>query len=179
MDAESLLPALQLGDAVLIWNMGAQAYDTYTFFSAGQWVYPDNVTVGPAPVIPSGTGFFYANGQGDAEVNTVAGTVILNNTNAPVSLQPSVYTLIGSFPPIDVSLDSANINLPLQLGDAVLIWNQGAQAYDTYTFFDYGSWVYPDNVTVGPGPTVNLGTGFFYANGQGAAEIWSQNLIVP
>ena len=169
-DAEAMFPCLQCGDTIMFWNLGNQNYDTYTFFGAGLWQYPDS-SFGSAPNIPVGTGIFYANGQGTGETNTYAGTVVLSQSN---SLPPSVYTLVASAPPISCNFEDANLNLPLQCGDTIMLWNLGNQNYDTYTFIDAGLWLYPDS-SFGSAPTLNVAQGFFYANGQGSAEMWTQS----
>lgn len=172
---EDILPALQTGDSVLYWN--GTSFQTYTFFSPGQWLYPDGSTVGPAPNIPVGTAFFYLNGQASPETNTFTGTVVLNNTNSPVTLASGVYAFVGSTPPIGVSsLEDTNLNLPLQAGDAVLTWN--GVSYQTYTFFGPGQWLYPDGSTIGASPALQVGQGFLYLNGQSGNETWTQNLIL-
>jgi hypothetical protein len=172
---EQVLPALQAGDAILLWS--GVTYQTYTFFGPGQWLYPDNSTIGAGPNLPAGTTIFYLNTQPSSETNTVTGNVVLSNTNAPITLAAGGYSLIGSLPPLGVSsLEDTNLNLPLQAGDAVLLWN--GSAYQTYTFFGPGQWLYPDNSTIGVSPGVAAGNGFFYLNTQPSDEVWSQNLIV-
>ncbi len=169
--AEQIFPAVQAGDAILLWN-GA-AYDTYTYFGPGQWLYPDGSTIGAAPNLKVGQGLFFQ--AGATETNTVVGDVVLSNTNNPVTLTGGTYTLVGSLPPIGVSsLEDTNLNLPLQAGDAVLIWD--GTKYGTYTYFGPGQWLYPDGSTIGVSPGLTVGQGFFYQ--AGATETWSQNLIV-
>jgi hypothetical protein len=161
---------LQTGDAVLTWN--GTSFQTYTFFGPGQWLYPDNVTIGVGPNLPVGKGFFYQSANGN-ETNTFVGTVVLTNT---VTLPASAYALVGSTPPIGASsLEDTNLNLPLQTGDAVLVW--GGNSYQTYTFFGPGQWLYPDNVTIGVSPGVSVGQGFFYQSANGT-ETWTQNFVV-
>ena len=173
---EQVFPVLQTGDAILLWNATNQQYGTYTYFSAGNWLYPDQVTFGAAPNLPAGTGLFFL--AGINETNTAVGTVVLSNTNAPVTLRGGLYTLVGSLPPIGASsLENTNLNLPLQTGDAVLLWNGVTQQYGTYTYFSAGNWLYPDQVTFGVSPALSVGQGFFYL--AGVNETWTQNLIVP
>jgi hypothetical protein len=164
---------LQTGDDILYWN-GTQ-FATYSYLSPQQWIYPDGSTVGPAPNLGNGNGFFYLNNQGATETNTFVGTVILTNT---VSLPAGHYALIGSTPAIGGSLDDTNINLPLQTGDDVLIWSSTANQYSTYSFLSVGQWIYPDGSTIGPAPVVNVDQAFFYLNNQGASEIWTNNFTV-
>ncbi len=173
-DAEALLPSLQNGDSVYLWNIGNQSYDAYQFIDYGVWVWPDSSVNGP-PNIPVGTGFFYFNGQGGAETNTFTGTVVLSQN---VTLNAGLYKLVGSAAPISSDFENANLNLPLQNGDSIYLWNTGAQSYDAYQFIDFGVWVWPDSSVNGP-PTNNVAQGFFYFNGQGGDETWSQNVTVP
>jgi hypothetical protein len=168
---EDVFPALQTGDAILLWTNGQ--YVTYTYFAPQTWLYPDNVTFGLAPNLPAGTGLFYL--AAGNETNTYVGTVVLSNTNAPITLLGGKYALVGSLPPIAASsLEDTNLNLPLAVGDAALIWTN--QQYSTYTFFGPGTWLYPDNVTFGVSPALQVGQGFFYL--PAGNEIWTQNLIV-
>jgi uncharacterized protein YheU (UPF0270 family) len=163
---EDLYPNIQTGDAVLIWNVNQ--FETYTYFGPGQWLYPDQVTIGVGPNLNVGTGFFYL--AGVTETNTFVGTVIL--TNPPVSFPSGRYVLVGSTPPIATSsLEDTNLNLPLQVGDAVLIWQ--TNQYATYTYFGPGQWLYPDQVTIGVSPALGVGAGFFYL--AGVSETWTQN----
>jgi hypothetical protein len=169
---ENLYPNIQAGDAVLIWT-GVE-FQTYTYLGApGQWLYPDNVTVGVGPNLPVGTGFFYLAGVN--ETNTFVGTVILSNT-AAVHFAGGQYSLIGSFAPIaPSSLEDTNLNLPLQGGDAALIWT--GTEYVTYTYLGTpGQWLYPDNSTIGVSPGLSVGEGFFYL--PGVNETWQQNLVI-
>jgi hypothetical protein len=161
---------LQAGDAVLTWS--GVSFQTYTFFSPGQWLYPDGSTIGVGPNLPVGTGFFYQSNNGN-ETNTFVGTVVLTNT---VALPSGAYALVGSTPPIGTSsLEDTNLNLPLQAGDAVLLWN--GTSYQTYTFFSSGQWLYPDGSTIGVSPGVTVGQGFFYQSNNGN-ETWTQDLVV-
>ncbi len=169
--AEEVFPVLQAGDAILIWT--GVSYDTYTYFAQGSWLYPDGVTLGAAPQLKVGQGLFF---QASAtETNTYVGSVVLSNTNAPITFKGGVYNLVGSVPPIGVSsLEDTNLNLPLQAGDAVLLWD-GAQ-YQTYTYFSKGSWLYPDGATIGVSPALSVGQGFFYQ--ATADEQWTQNMTL-
>jgi len=102
---------------------------------------------------------------------------VLSNTNAPISLPGGLYTLIGSLPPIGVtSLEDTNLNLPLQSGDEVLLWDNVHNQYEIYTYGSPGQWLYPDQVTVGPSPALPVAEGFFY--NPGITETWTQNLNV-
>jgi hypothetical protein len=168
---EDVFPALQTGDAILLWN--GTSYQTYTYFSPGQWLYPNGSTIGAAPNLPVGTGLFFL--AGNTETNTYVGTVQLSNTNAPVQFTSGNYALVGSIPPIGTaSLEDTNLNLPLQTGDAVLLWN--GSSYQTYTYFSAGQWLYPNGSTIGVSPGLSVGEGFFYLPGNN--ETWSQNLQV-
>jgi hypothetical protein len=169
--AEDVLPALQTGDSVLLWT--GSTYATYLFVQPGEWQLPNGNT-GTAPLLGLGQGFFYLNGQTIPETNTAVGTVVLTNT---VSLPASTYALVGSTPPISDSLDGTNLNLPLVTGDSVLLWSSTNSTYEPYLFVQTGEWQYPDGTT-GVAPTIPVGTGFFYLNGQTASETWTNNIIV-
>jgi hypothetical protein len=75
-------------------------------------------------------------------------------------------------------LDGTNLNLPLIQGDSVLLWDSTNSSYQTYTFVSTGDWIYPDGVTTGVAPVLPVGGGFFYLNGQGAAETWTNDITV-
>jgi len=166
--AENVLTCLQGGDGLLVWN-GA-GYNGYTFISAGTWVDGNgNPTV--EPKLGPGVGFFYQNGQGINETNTFVGTVSLTN----MTTLPNGNTLIGSGVPIAGVADGTNINLPLQGGDGLLVWN-GA-GYNGYTFISVGSWV-DGNGNPTAAPVLNVGTSFFYQNGQGVNETWTNSITV-
>jgi uncharacterized protein YheU (UPF0270 family) len=165
---EDLFPSIQTGDAVLIWS--GTVYETYTYFGPGQWLYPDQQTIGVGPNLPVGKGFFYQAGVN--ETNTFVGTVVLTNS---VSLAGGAYSLVASTPPIATSsLEDTNLNLPLQTGDAVLLW--GGTQYETYTYFGPGQWLYPDQQTIGVSPGLSVAQSFFYQ--PGVNETWTQNFIV-
>ena len=166
--AEDVLTSLQGGDTILVWNGGG--YNAYTYFGPGSWVDTfGNPTA--APKLPQGAGIFYQNGQLTAETNTFVGTVVLTNSvNLPVG-----NTLVASTAPIADSAEGTNINLPLQGGDSLLLWNGGG--YNAYTYFGPGTWVDTfGNPT--PAPTIPVGAGFFYQNGQLSAETWIENVVV-
>jgi hypothetical protein len=170
--AEDVLPALQQGDTILLWT--GTTYATYVYSGTpGLWQEPNNST-GPAPLLPLGQGFFYQNNQLTAETNTTVGTVALTNT---VTFAASVYTLVGSTPPVADSLDGTNLNLPLLSGDSVLLWNPTNSTYETYTFGSVGQWELPSGGT-GPAPILPVGAGFFYQNNQLTAETWTNNITV-
>jgi len=170
---EQVFSGIQSGDTILIWTN--QSYSFYTFVSPGQWLYPDQVTIGAGPNLPPGSTLFL--NPGVTETNTYTGSVILSNTNSPITLPGGLYTLIGSLPPIGVTtLEDTNLNLPLQSGDAVLLWDSVHNQYLTYTFISPGQWLEPDQVTVGASPAMPVAQGFFY--NPGLTEHWSQNLNV-
>jgi len=166
MSAEAMLAtSLQQGDSVLIWN--DDGYDTYVFFGPGDWLLPDGTT-GSGPMLEMGTGFVYANGSGGPEDNTYTGTEFPGGSKV---LKHSVYTLIGSFRPIAGDAESPAYNLPLQSGDAILKWT--GSGFGTYVFVAPGLWVLPDS-SIGSAPHIEVGEGFFYANGQSVDETWNQ-----
>jgi uncharacterized protein YheU (UPF0270 family) len=169
--AEDVLPALQQGDSILLWS--GTAYAQYTYLSPGVWVLPNGNT-GASPLLGLGQGFFYLNGGLVTETNTTVGTVALTNTT---TFAAGVYALVGSTPPISDSLDGTNLDLPLQQGDTVLLWNSTNSAYQEYQFLTPGTWVLPDGTT-GSAPTIPVGSGFFYLNSGQTPEIWTNNITV-
>jgi uncharacterized protein YheU (UPF0270 family) len=56
----------------------------------------------------------------------------------------------------------------IQSGDAVLTWS--GVSFLTYTFLAPGQWLFPDGATIGTGPNLPVGTGFFYQDNQGGNE---------
>jgi len=50
---------LQSGDVVLYWDAVHNQYLTYTYGAPGQWLEPDQSTIGPAPALNVAQGFFY------------------------------------------------------------------------------------------------------------------------
>jgi hypothetical protein len=64
LDGTNLNLPLTPGDDVLLWNGGG--YDTYGYIAPGTWLLP-NSTVGTAPTLPVGEGFFYFNNSGATE----------------------------------------------------------------------------------------------------------------
>ena len=177
IDAGQALSCLQGGDSVIIWNGGG--WSAYSFVNYGPgytWQAPDGSYSDTAPQLAIGTAFFYSNGQSLPETNTFAGTVILSQS-------PSLvvgYSVVASAPPIAGALDSANFSMPLQSGDGIILWNGGG--YSTYAFVNYGpgyTWQAPDGSYSDTAPSVSVGQGFFYSNGQASPEVWTQNLVVP
>jgi hypothetical protein len=166
---------LQGGDTLLFWSVPLQTYQSYTFAAPGVWVYPDGSIQSTGPALPAGATYFYLNGQGGKETNTFVGSVVFSNN---VVFQPSIYELVSSGVPISDTLDGTNINLPLQGGDTILYWSTPLQTYQSYTYAAQGVWVYPDGSIQSTGPVVNVGQGFFYLNGQGGAETWTNNFTL-
>lgn len=180
--ADSVLPGLQVGDSLLVWN-GA-GYVSYLYVGPGgnapsteTWQDPNGNPLAAPNLVP-GQGFFYNNGQGVTETNTFVGTVVLTNT---ISL-PNGLDLVASSVPISDIADGTNIALPLQVGDSLLLWN-GA-GYVSYLYVGPGgnapstaTWQDPNGNPLAS-PTISVGEGFFYNNGQGATETWTQNLVV-
>jgi hypothetical protein len=165
-NAELVLPAIQGGDSLLLFN-GA-GFDTYTYLAPGSWLGP--VGVGPAPTLNAGAPFFYLNSSGNGETNTFVGSVTTTNSET----LPNGYELAASVAPVAGPIDSTNFNLPFQGGDSVLLFN--GNGYDTYTFLAPGSWLGP--VGVGPAPSINVAEAFFYQNNSGSSESWNQNLVI-
>jgi len=175
-NAEQLFSSLQGGDYIATWDPVQQGYNFFLYEGPGAWY--DGLSYNPinAPLLPVGTGIFYNNGQGALETNTYAGTVVLSQS---VSLQAG-YNMVGSAPPIGVSnIEDPNINLPLQGGDYVAVWDPIAQGFSFYLYEGPGAWY--DGLSYNPvsAPGLSVGQGIFYNNGQGAVESWSQTVTVP
>jgi len=187
--ADQLIPAIQPGDTLYIWE-GTGYYST-TYYGPGNdptppytynWQDQNNVWTN-APALSPGQGFFYLNNQGVDETNTFVGVVQLTN-NIDLTGNPD-YSAVGSTPPVAGYLDDTNINLPLQPGDTCYIWT--GTGYYSSTFYGPGNdptppytynWQDQNNVWTNA-PQVSVGQGFFYLNNQGSDETWTQNLIVP
>jgi hypothetical protein len=169
--AEQVLTSLAAGDQLLLWNGGG--FNVDLFLGAGTWF--DGVSFNPinTPNLPSGSGFFYQNNSGSVETNTYVGEVVLSNSVA----LPTGYQLVGSSVAIGGNLENTNLNLPLQAGDQILLWNGGG--YNVALFLGAGTWF--DGVTFNPIaiPTVNVGQGFFYQNNSGAPSTWTENVHIP
>lgn len=183
---ESLMSSsLQSGDDVLIWN--GNGYDIAYFVGAGNgnpvgqdW---DDANFNPiaSPTLKSAQGFFYQTASGAVETNTWTGTCVLSNSIAFNT--PGGSYAVGSTPPVAGALDDPNtINLPLQSGDDVLVYN--GNGYDIFYYVGPGNgnpvgqnW---DDANFNPvvSPTVSVGQGFFYQTASGATETWTQNLNV-
>jgi len=170
-NAEQVLPSLQTGDSVLVWN-GA-GYNVSVYIGPGSWI--DGTSGNPvnAPLLPPGEGFFYQTGSGSAETNTFTGTVFTTNS---ITLPANSYTMVGSTPPVGGSIESTNYSLPFQTGDSVLFWN--GSGYTVSVFIADGNWIDGTSGNPVPVPTLNVGQGFFYQTGSGSAEVWNQNLVI-
>jgi hypothetical protein len=168
-NAEAVLPSLESGDQLLVWNGGG--YNVDLFISAGTWL--DGVSFAPIsePVLAPGKGFFYQNNNA-LKTNTFVGSVTLSNTVALVA----GYSLVGSTVPIAASIESANYNVPLNSGDQVLVWNGGG--YNVDLFISAGTWL--DGVSFAPiaVPTLGLSQGFFYQNNNVPIN-WVENVTIP
>jgi len=168
-NAEAILPSLESGDVLLVWNGGG--YNVDLFIGPGAWY--DGVSSSPIsePVLLPGQGFFYQNNN-SLKTNTFVGTVQLTNT---VGLAAG-YSLVGSTAPIGGSIESTNFNIPFASGDVVLVWNGGG--YNVDLFIGPGAWY--DGVSSSPiaVPTLSLSQGFFYQNNN-APTNWIENVIVP
>jgi hypothetical protein len=167
-DAESVLPALAVGDTLLVWNGGGYNVDLY--YGPGQWYDGDSFVSIAEPTLAPGQGFFYEN-AGASKTNTFVGTVQLTNS---VTLAGG-YTLVGSTAPVSDYLDGTNLSLPLAVGDTVLVWNGGGYNVDLY--YGPGAWYDGDSFVAIADPTVGVGQGFFYENA-GTAKTWTQNVVV-
>jgi hypothetical protein len=177
--ADNVLTCLQAGDNLLLWS--GTSFLVYQYFGLGvgfNWQYPDGSYHTTGPVIPPGTGFFYQNGSTSNETNTFVGSVVLTNF---VNFPASEYSVIGSTPSIAFQADGTNSPLPLQAGDNVLLWNAGTQSFLEYQYYGLGvgfNWQYPDGSYQTTGPTVPVGSAFFYQNGSTAAETWTNTFTV-
>lgn len=166
-NADQVLTSLKGGESILLWN-GA-GYDSYVYAGPGTWIGPSGP--GSGPVLNAGQAFFFFNNQSSAETNTYTGSVTLTNS---VDFPAGEYSLVGSIAPIAGPIDSTNINLPVQGGESVLLWN--GNGYDSYVYAGPGTWIGPSGP--GPAPSVTVGQGFFYFNNQGTDEQWNQNVVV-
>jgi len=179
---EAAIPAIQVGDNVFIWT--GLGYNALTYFGAnwdglGHAWADGNGNAQPSPVLNPGQAFFYQNGQGAAETNTFVGNVVL--TNSIVIPGGNVYTMLASTAPVADTLDGTNLALPFQIGDNVFIWT--GLGYNALTYFGanwdgLGHSFADGNGNAQPSPVIQVGQGFFYQNGQGAAEVWNQNVVV-
>jgi hypothetical protein len=192
--ADVMMPCLQSGDSLLIWNYANSTYAQAYYIGPGanqpggtgygNWSY-DLVNVTNGPALSPGEGFFYSTGSGNQETNTWVGTVVLTNS---ITLPGNgAFSLLGSTPPVSDYADSTNINLPLQSGDSVLVFNPASSSYAQDYYIGpgynqpggtgYGNWSY-DLVNVTNAPIINVGQGFFYSTGSGNTEQWNQQLIL-
>jgi len=178
--AVQVLSCLQQGDAIITWDPVGGTYSTYTYYNAGEgqtWLGPDGNFTDVGPNLTLGTGFFYQNSGNTPETNTYAGTVVLSNTVSLVS----GYSIGISSAPIGGSLDSTNFNLPLQQGDAIILWDNAGGFYLTYTYYNAGvgqTWLGPDGNFTDTAPTITVGGAMFYQNSGNTPEPWQQNVIV-
>ncbi len=175
-NAEQIFPSLQGGDTIAAWDPVGQGYIFYIYAGPASWF--DGITGNPvnAPLLPCATGIFYNNGQGVLETNTYTGTVVLSQSTSLLN----GYNMVGSAPPIAVAdIEDANMNLPLQGGDTVATWDPIGQGFVFYIYAGPGSWF--DGITGNPvsAPSVSVGEGIFYNNGQGVTESWTQTVTVP
>jgi hypothetical protein len=186
-NAETVMGScLDAGDQISLW--AGHSYNTFTYQGGpngyltppDDWVDSNGNNVAAPNLLP-GQGYFYATGSGDTETNTFTGSVVL--TNSTIMNPGGGFTLVGSTPPISVSVESTNMSLPLDAGDQVSIWL--GNGYATYTYQGGANgyltppndWVDSNGNNVAA-PVVNVGQGFFYATGSGDSETWIQNLIV-
>ena len=210
---ETVLPAMQGGEIVYAWNGGGfYVYQYYPGLStngyASDWVdysggnnIPGDVLdsdsgnwFAPQPLIKPGQAIFLQNPNG-TYTNTYAGTVVLSTTNAPITLSGSgQLSFIASAAPLAGDLETnSTINLPLQGGEIIYLWNGGGYyvyqyypgLYPTYPsdWVDYsGGNNIPGDVLdsdsgnwFAPNPNIKVGQGFFYQNPNGATN-WTQNV---
>jgi len=173
--------ALNSGDDILVWNGGG--YDIHYYIGPGNgnptgddW---DNASFTPeaSPTVSPGQGFFYQSNSGNVETNTWTGTCVLSNQISFPTAGASYA--IGSSVPVGAQLENTNINLPLQSGDDVLVWNGGG--YDIHYYIGPGNgnptgedW---DNAsfTAEPSPSISVGQAIFYQSNSGNTETWTQN----
>jgi hypothetical protein len=164
---------LARGDTILLWT--GTSYASYSYSGTpGSWTDQNNNPVS-APNLGNGTGIFYLNNQGVDETNTTVGTVVLTNT---VTFTAGQYALVGSTPPISDTLDGTNLDLPIQRGDTVLLWNSTNSTYQSYSFSGtVGSWSDQNNNPVAS-PVLPVGAAFFYLNNSGSPEVWTNNITI-
>lgn len=183
---ESLMAsALQSGDDILQWNGSGYTIAYYIGPGNGNPVGQDwdDVNFNPiaSPTISSGQGFFYQTQSGAVETNTWTGTCVLSNSIALTT--PYATYALGSTPPVAGAADDANtINLPLQSGDDVLVYN--GSGYNIFYYIGPGNgnpvgqnW---DDANFNPttSPNFSVGQAFFYQTQSGSVETWQQNLNV-
>jgi hypothetical protein len=180
--ADQLIPAIQSGDTLYLWNGTSYYSTTYIGGNSGpqgqNWLDQNSVWTN-APTLAPGQGFFYSTASGSQETNTWTGTVVLTNSIALAG--GGTFTAVGSTPPIGGILDSTNFNLPLQSGDTIYVWSGTSYYSDTYIGGNSGpqgqNWLDQfSNWT--NAPSVTVGEGFFYSTGSGSAETWNQNLVI-
>jgi len=78
------------------------------------------------------------------------------------------------------TIDAGQALSCLQGGDSIITFN--GVGYSAYGLLNAGpglTWHYPDGSFSDTAPSVTVGQGFFYSNGQSATETWTQNLVVP
>jgi hypothetical protein len=178
--ASQVLSCLQGNDSVILWN--GSGYSAYLYTGYGipgyTWQYPDGSYSDTDPSLTLGQGFFYQNGQlSGAETNTFTGTVVLSNTIA----LPVGFNMVASTAPIGGATTNATFNLPIQGNDSILIWT--GSGYSAYLYTGYGipgyTWQYPDGSYSDTPPSLTVGQGFFYQNGQlSGSESWQQTVVV-
>jgi hypothetical protein len=150
--ASQVLPALQGGETMFIWN--GTGYYVYQFQGTGvgtglgyqsdwtdgsanhnipgdQYDSVDQVYWAPQPVLAPGTGCFLLNPNGN-ETNTFVGTVISTNN---YTLNNGVYNLLSSWIPVggNVQTNSAiNLTANFAGGETMFTWN--GTGYYIYQF---------------------------------------------
>ena len=213
-NAEAILPAMQGGELIYIWNGGGYyTYQYYQGLKAGgypsDWVDTSGTSSIPGDVYDSGSGFYFApepvlqpgqafflQNPNSTYTNTYTGTVVVSTTNTPTSLAGNyAFSLVSSAVPVAGDLETNTvINLPLQGGELIYIWNGGG--YYTYQYYQglkaggYPSdWVDTSGTASIPGdvydsgsgfyfapsPTISVGQGFFYQNPNTTTN-WVQTL---
>jgi hypothetical protein len=221
-DAEQVLSSLVGGETLLIWNN--HGYYAYIYNGAGvgtglgfasDWTDPNGGTAAAVPgdtydsanqvywtqppQLPQGVSAFLQN-PGSTITNSFVGTVVLENTNAPVVLTGGALTITASTLPIGGNLENTNFNLPFVGGETVLVWNN--HGYYAYIYNGAGvgtglgfasDWTDPNGGTAAAVPgdtydsvnqvywtpvlTIGVGTGFFVQN-PGSTLLWNQNLTI-
>jgi hypothetical protein len=186
VNAETVIPTLDAGDVIQIWN--TTSFSSYQYqggpdgylTGTNDWLDQNNNQVEGPSLLP-GEGFFFSAQSGDNETNTFVGTVLLTNA---VPLGSGGFALVGSTPPVASSVDTNGVfSLPLDAGDVVQTWQSTSfNSYqyqggpDGYLTFP-NDWLDQNNNQV-PAPVISVGQGFFYSAQSGNTETWNQNFVV-
>ena len=164
-----------LGDQIQVWDAATQGYNTY-FFSARAgkaWADVSTPRVASDVAFEFGDGYWYLNRAEDAYTLTVSGEV--STKEVEVTLAASGYTLVCNPFPVDLPLNSENIDWATAgstagnsatLGDQIQLWDIDTQGYDTYFFSARAgnAWADVSSPRVATTESIPAGQGFWYLN---------------